>query len=101
MNTHTLVCFKTVADIKHFTKAADALFLTQSALSKIVHKLEVELEITLFKKQGRNVVLTQAGELFYKRVTRALNEINIGITEFTFLKKFLPFAVNTRTVAFR
>jgi DNA-binding transcriptional LysR family regulator len=81
MNTHALVCFKTVADIKHFTKAADALFLTQSALSKIVHKLEVELEITLFKKQGRNVVLTQAGELFYKRVTRALNEIEIGITE--------------------
>lgn len=81
MNVRTLICFKTVAELKHYTKAANQLYLTQSALSKTIRGLETEIKVSLFKKQGRNVVLTQAGEVFYDHVIRALDELNAGISE--------------------
>ena len=47
MNFQSLVYFKTVAELQHYTKAASTLFITQPALSKAIHNLEVELGVTL------------------------------------------------------
>lgn len=58
MNFQSLVYFKTVAELQRYTKAASTLFITQPALSKAIHNLEVELGVTLFQKEGRNVTLT-------------------------------------------
>mgnify|MGYP003023843164 CR=1 FL=1 len=49
MNFQSLVYFKTVAELQHYTKAASTLFITQPALSKAIHNLEVELGVTLFQ----------------------------------------------------
>lgn len=79
MNFQSLVYFKTVAELQHYTKAASTLFITQPALSKAIHNLEVELGVTLFQKEGRNVTLTPSGAVFYEYVKRAVDEINNGI----------------------
>ncbi|MBT3134515.1 LysR family transcriptional regulator [Alteromonas sp. ALT199] len=44
------------------TEAAKSLFLTQSALSHAMKKLEAHFEVPLWKKEGRRLTLTQAGE---------------------------------------
>ena len=81
MTREMLTCFRVAAELEHITRAADKLYITQSALSKMIRSLEEELEVTLFQRRGRNVVLTAAGEAFYRHVTRALDELDNGILE--------------------
>jgi DNA-binding transcriptional LysR family regulator len=81
MTKEMLVYFRTAAEFEHMTKAADKLYITQSALSKTIRALEEEMEVDLFQRRGRNVVLTAAGEAFYKHVVRALDELDEGIAE--------------------
>ena len=87
MTTRMLVCFKTAAELNNFTKAANQLYLTQPALSKIISNLESELNCALFEKNGRNIVLTLAGKAFYKHVVRALEELNEGTAEAQYFAK--------------
>lgn len=53
-----------VAETRHFTRAAQQLFVAQSALSQQVAKLEQELGTTLFVRSSRRVELTPSGEAF-------------------------------------
>ena len=64
MNIFHLQCFSTLADILNFTKAAQALNMTQSALSKVIVSLETELNCKLFFRDKRNVQLTSSGRYF-------------------------------------
>lgn len=57
-----LQTFIAVAEHMNFTKAADAINLTQSAVSMQMKRLEEETEKKLFTKSGRSFVLTEAGE---------------------------------------
>lgn len=79
MNIEKLRCFKTVAETKHLTHAAESLFMSQPALSKLMASLESELNISLYEKEGRNIVLTEAGKVFYPHVVTALHELDEGI----------------------
>lgn len=54
-----------VADLKSFSKAANQLYLSQSAVSLQVRKLEEELGIKVFERNTRTVTITEAGEVFY------------------------------------
>lgn len=54
------------------TAAAEALYLTQSALSHTIKKLEAQLDTSLWVKQGRKIQLTQAGEYLLKEAKRLL-----------------------------
>jgi DNA-binding transcriptional LysR family regulator len=56
--------FVAVAERQHVTRAAEALNLTQSAVSSAVTTLEARHGVVLFDRVGRNVVLNQAGETF-------------------------------------
>lgn len=53
-----------VAQYKNFSKAADALFVTQPTLSQQVRKLEEELGFPLFERTTRRVSVTPGGETF-------------------------------------
>lgn len=53
--------FVRVAELGSFTRAASVLRVAQPALSRQVRALEVELRQTLFERNGRGVVLTEAG----------------------------------------
>jgi len=79
MNYQSLIYFKTVAEFQHYTRAASALYVSQPALSKAIRNLECEFGTALFRKDGRNVTLTQSGAIFYEYVKRSVGEIDEGI----------------------
>jgi LysR family hydrogen peroxide-inducible transcriptional activator len=67
MNLRDLEYFVLVAELKHFGKAAEKVFVSQPTLSMQLKKLEEYLGLTLFERTNRQVHLTQAGELLYKQ----------------------------------
>ncbi|OSB12049.1 LysR family transcriptional regulator [Paraclostridium bifermentans] len=79
MNLQQLEYFKVIAEIENFTKASKELSVTQPALSKAISKLEEELKVSLFEKKGRNIKLTEYGEVFLTYSNKALIEIENGI----------------------
>ena len=64
MTLEQLRIFISVAERQHVTRAAEALHLTQSAVSSAITALEGRHRVTLFDRVGRNIVLNQAGETF-------------------------------------
>ena len=75
--------FQAVARVRHFTKAAEACAVSQSALSRSIAKLEEELGVRLFARRSRHVELTQAGEHFLYHVDRVLRELAEAKRELT------------------
>jgi len=67
-----LKIIKALADNGTLTAAANALFLTQSALSHQIRYLERKLEVSLWQKDGRQIRLTQAGELILQVARQVL-----------------------------
>lgn len=57
----------TIAGLKSMTKAAEALHVSQSALSLSCKRLEEELGVKLFARDGRHLKLTEAGTVFCER----------------------------------
>ena len=96
-----------VATYSSFSSAAKALFVSQSAVSQTIKKLEEELGTTLFTRSGQHINLTESGELLFDRVKIAFNEfqkaeldiknyesmtlnnISVGITETSLRYGFL------------
>lgn len=63
MDTAQLEAFATVAELQSFSKAAERLHLTQSAVSKRVATLEKDLDVMLFERFGQRIQLSQAGKI--------------------------------------
>lgn len=78
MDTTTLKYFITVAQLQHMSKAADELNISQPALSANISKLEVELGIQLFDRQGRNIQLNQFGQQYYQDIIPALAQLELA-----------------------
>ncbi|WP_163830818.1 LysR family transcriptional regulator [Spartinivicinus ruber] len=57
--------FVAAAKYQNFTRAAEALCVTQAAISRQIRELEAALGVDLFKRAGRAVELTEAGTIFY------------------------------------
>ena len=62
----SLRCFLEVARCLSFTEAADALNLTQPAVSAKIKSLESTLGTALFHRLGRRIELTQVGEYLFE-----------------------------------
>jgi LysR family glycine cleavage system transcriptional activator len=71
----TLRAFESAARHQNFTKAANELHVTQSALSQRIAALEDELGFRLFLRNGRQLALTARGGAIAAAMTRALAEI--------------------------
>ena len=78
MEWNQLEYFKTVAELQHFTRAAEKLAISQSALSRSIAKLEEELGFPLFERYGKRILLNDYGQIFLNHVERALEEIATG-----------------------
>ena len=79
MTLQQLIYFREVAKMRHFTRAAENLFVAQSSLSHAIQELEAEIGAPLFlRRNGKKIMLTSYGEAFLPYVERALNEINAG-----------------------
>lgn len=72
LNLHLLEQFVALARTKNFTRAADELHLSQSALSRAIQKLEDQLGSPLFERKPREVLLTDLGELLLERARKIL-----------------------------
>jgi len=59
----------------HFTRAAESLYISQPSLSIHIQQLEEELKTKLFARVGRNVHLTEAGQVLLVRAKRAVGEL--------------------------
>ena len=62
MDTELLKTFLEVSRTRHFGRAAEALYLTQSAVSFRIRQLENQLGVNLFTRHRNNIRLTPAGE---------------------------------------
>src|SRR6516225_9737726 len=71
----TLRSFEAAARHQSLAKAAQEVGLTDSAVSHQLRRLEEALGIDLFEKSGRGVVLTDAGRIFARSVSSALQDI--------------------------
>lgn len=70
--------FLAVADHEGFTRAAQAIYVSQPALSLAVKELEGELGTELFYRLGRRVTLTPAGSALVGPARQALRELETG-----------------------
>lgn len=71
----SLIPFEAAARLQSFSRAAQELHLTQTAISRQVRLLEENLGVQLFDRKSRGVFLTDAGETFRQTVAVALFDI--------------------------
>lgn len=78
MELAQLEAFLQVAHHRSFSRAAEALFLTQPSVTARIQSLERELGERLFERSGRSVSLTDAGLAFIPHAQRALTAVQEG-----------------------
>ncbi|WP_406068064.1 LysR family transcriptional regulator [Micromonospora sp. NBC_01638] len=81
MQLHQLRYFVAVAEVRHFTQAADIVGITQPSLSKQIHALEADLGAPLFERLRGNIALTAAGEVLLPLATRILADVETATRE--------------------
>lgn len=79
MNLDHLRYFVKLAEIRHYTRAAEQLCISQPSLSHAINQLETELGVPLFERSGRNTTLTRFGEEFLECAQRSLDTLDVGI----------------------
>ncbi|MEM9268970.1 MAG: LysR family transcriptional regulator, partial [Pseudomonadota bacterium] len=73
MDWDKLRIFHAVADAGSLTHAGEALNLSQSAVSRQIRGLEESLDVTLFHRHARGLILTEQGELLFD-ATQAMSK---------------------------
>ena len=76
MNFLQLRYFLIVAEEEHITRAAEKLHIAQPSLSTSVRRLEKELGVPLFDRQGRNIVLNANGRKLQKHAQYIFNRLD-------------------------
>lgn len=88
--------FRVVADLLSFTRAAEQLYMAQSSVSAQIRGLEQELEVKLFDRIGRRVLLTDAGKKLYayaRRIEGMTEEIRSEVAGESYLRGSLTVRV--------
>lgn len=75
MTIFQLECFCALADSLNFTQTANAMFITQPALSRAISSLEQELQLTLLQRTTHSVTLTPAGKIFSRECQKLLKDL--------------------------
>lgn len=81
MNILQLRYFMAVAQLENVSKAAAILHLSQSSLSKNIAKLEEELEIPLFDRNGKKIKLNASGERFLESCAQIVRELDTALAD--------------------
>lgn len=74
MEDHRLKAFCLVVELKSFSKAAEAKFITQSAMSHLIKNLEDELGVKLLNRHSKTATPTSAGRRFYEHAKKILEQ---------------------------
>ena len=83
MDWDKLRIFHAAAEAGSFTKAGDALNLSQSAVSRQISALEESLETALFYRHARGLLLTEQGELLYRTVRDVFHKLAMAQAQLT------------------
>lgn len=75
-----LKAFEAAARHLSFTRAGEELFLSQSAVSRQIQQLETQLGLPLFIRRTRALLLTEAGQRYYRDVSQALHQLREAST---------------------
>ncbi|WP_080797151.1 LysR family transcriptional regulator [Arabiibacter massiliensis] len=89
MNIQHLQYFKKIVETGQITEAAKKLYVTQPALTNAIKSLEKEIGLELFSRNGHRLEPTDGGRIFYRYVSRALDNIEEGAS----LAKQVPHAL--------
>ncbi|PJI08527.1 MULTISPECIES: LysR family transcriptional regulator [Clostridium] len=90
MTERELIYIKTIAEEKKISKAAEKLFMTQPSLSKCVQNVECKLGVKLFRRTSNGLILTFAGEEYYKNacmILKICNDFENKVSDINDLKK--------------
>jgi len=92
-STMALTVFVNVAEQLSMTAAADVVGLSQSAVSQHIRALELLLQVNLFRRVGRGIELTPAGQLYYEKCRKILGDLKDAT------QQVLPAEVDRSTVS--
>lgn len=90
MDIRHLQYFMEVARHRSFTKAAEALYITQPTISKTIKNIEEELDIVLFDRRGKKIELTDAGEIMLEQarhIVKSFQSLSSELKDLQNLKK--------------
>ena len=87
--------FEAAARHLSFTRAAEELFLTQSALSRQIQTLEEQLGVPLFERRHRSLLLTEAGQLLRGTARAVLDEFAGAVARIRRDQAAQPLAIST------
>lgn len=79
MDIFQIECILAIAQYRSFTKAAEAVHISQPALSQLVVKVEEELGVKLFERSTRYVYLTMSGNEFLEHALTIQQEYNMAV----------------------
>ncbi|HIF2548650.1 TPA: LysR family transcriptional regulator [Salmonella enterica] len=79
MNYYSAVkTFVRLAELKSFTKAAQQLSIKPSTASRHISYLESDMGVALFNRTTRDLCLTEAGNIFYEKISTALDDFDLA-----------------------
>lgn len=108
MNYYQMEIFITVVEQGSFSKSADVLYISSTAIMKQINLLESQLDIKLLNRNSKGITLTDAGKSFYNDIKEintsyedaverakfieeeASNTIRIGTSILNPIKSFIP-----------
>ncbi|WP_248925082.1 LysR family transcriptional regulator [Paenibacillus hamazuiensis] len=76
MELRQLKTFMAVCEEMHFTRAAEKLGISQPTLSQQIRAMEEELDVPLFDRVGKKIVLTQAGRLLHEHGLQIVRQLD-------------------------
>lgn len=79
--------FVKLADVLHYTRAAENLHISQPTLSYAISKLEKELDVEFFLKKGKKFNLTPYGKAFLPYARQALETLAFGLQKVEALRR--------------
>lgn len=87
MNLEHLRYFITLARVGHYGRAAEALNISQSGLSHAIAALEKELEVPLFRREGRGIQLGRYGQILLSEAERLVAANDNCVSGFRLLRQ--------------
>src|SRR5215468_7328868 len=102
MTLEQLRIFVAVAERQHITRAAEALNLTQSAVSAAIAALENRHDAKLFNRIGRGIELTEVGKAFLTEAKAVLSRVQtaeLALAELNGLKRGMLCVQASQTIA--
>ncbi len=99
MDFKQLEAFMAVVKYKNFSRAADALYLTQPTISSHILALEHELHVSLFLRRSTEATLTEAGKNLYSYASRIMNLREQAISSLQESKKLTLFGTLSLSVS--